>query len=79
MCIYDACTIYVKGKYVPTLAKTIHDKNQGNPEVFINLKGLAVGNGEMSPIDQDIYGDYLYQVGFVFKFLLSIVLGSLLK
>ncbi len=37
----------------------------GTPELAINLKGLAVGNGGMSPPDSFIYGDYLFELGLV--------------
>jgi hypothetical protein len=47
---------------VPTIAKRIHDENQNNPEVFINLAGVGIGDGFMSPPDSSIYADFLYQV-----------------
>ncbi len=62
-----ARTYYVllTGKYVPTLSYKIHTENQDSPAVPINLRGLAVGNGGMSPPDSFIYGDYLFELGLV--------------
>ena len=53
------------GKFVPTIAKKIHDENANNPEVRINLSGLGIGDGWMSPPDSAIYAQYLYHVGLV--------------
>ncbi|KAL8129730.1 hypothetical protein V2J09_018885 [Rumex salicifolius] len=38
------------GKYVPELAELIHDKNK-DPSLFINLKGILLGNPETSDSD----------------------------
>lgn len=54
------------GKYVPSIAYTIH-KNNPTAKIKINLKGLAMGNGFSDPINQCDYGDYLYQIGLVDK------------
>ncbi len=50
---------------MPTISYKIHQENQGSPAVRINLRGLAVGNGGMSPPDSFIYGDYLFELGLV--------------
>ncbi|XP_030478995.2 serine carboxypeptidase-like 32 [Cannabis sativa] len=36
------------GKYVPELAELIHDKNNKDPSLHINLKGILLGNPETS-------------------------------
>ena len=52
------------GKYVPSITYKIHVENQ-NPQVKtrINLKGMTIGDGLTDPINQYMYGDFLYQVG----------------
>lgn len=50
------------GKFAPTIAKKIHDENP-SAAIKINLAGVGVGDGFMSPPDSAIYADYLYQVG----------------
>ncbi|XP_057329621.1 venom serine carboxypeptidase-like [Microplitis mediator] len=52
------------GKSIPGFSYTIHKKNP-TAEIKINLKGLAIGNGYLDPINQFNYGDYLYQIGVV--------------
>uniref|UniRef100_U5EN01 Carboxypeptidase n=1 Tax=Corethrella appendiculata TaxID=1370023 RepID=U5EN01_9DIPT len=52
------------GKYVPSVAHTIH-KHNGNSKVKINLQGIAIGNGLSDPLHQLKYGDYLYQLGLI--------------
>eukprot|EP00095_Tigriopus_kingsejongensis_P005173 maker-scaffold237_size242172-snap-gene-1.30 protein:Tk05173 transcript:maker-scaffold237_size242172-snap-gene-1.30-mRNA-1 annotation:"venom serine carboxypeptidase" len=52
------------GKYVPAISKRIHDENQVS-DFKINFQGLGIGNGAMSPVDSNVYGEYLYQVGLV--------------
>ena len=49
------------GKYVPTIAKKIHDENPA-ADIKINLAGLGIGNGYMSPEDSADYADFLYNV-----------------
>ena len=44
------------------MTKKIHDENEAGPEIFINLRGLGIGNGAMDPPNSNIYGEYLYQV-----------------
>lgn len=52
------------GKYVPAVSYSIH-LNNPKAKVKINLKGLAIGNGLVDPINQLMYSEYLYQHGFV--------------
>nr|AKO90272.1 cathepsin A3 [Tigriopus japonicus] len=52
------------GKYVPTISKKIHDENQVS-SFKINFQGLGIGNGAMSPVDSNVYGEYLYQAGLL--------------
>ena len=51
------------GKYVPSITYKIHVENQ-NPQVKvkINLKGMTIGDGLTDPVNQYMYGDFLYQV-----------------
>ena len=48
-----------------TIAKKIHDENP-SAEIKINLAGLGIGDGFMSPPDSSVYGDYLYHVSYFF-------------
>ncbi|KAF6211952.1 hypothetical protein GE061_012469 [Apolygus lucorum] len=50
------------GKYIPSLAHTIHEKNPMADEK-INLKGIAIGDGLVDPKNMMVYSDYLYQHG----------------
>ena len=60
--VYYGCTSnYTSGKFVPTIAKKIHDENP-NAGIKINLVGLGIGDGFTSPPDASIYADYLYAV-----------------
>ena len=52
------------GKFVPRIAKKIHDENP-NADLKINLAGLGIGDGFMSPQDSSIYAEYLFQAGLV--------------
>ena len=65
------------GKYVPSLTYKIHMENQ-NPQVkvAINLKGMTIGNGLCDPVNQYMYGDFLYQVGEVKNFFVSLTNSS---
>ncbi|XP_065155398.1 venom serine carboxypeptidase-like [Atheta coriaria] len=54
------------GKYIPSLAYTIHMNNQKTKQK-INFKGLIIGNGFIDPINQLNYADFLYQQGLVDK------------
>lgn len=53
------------GKYVPALAYAIHQHNKNENENYINLQGIAIGNGLVDPGSQFQYGDYLYQLGII--------------
>ena len=46
---------------MPTIARKIDAENPG-ASVQINLKGIGIGDGFMSPPDSAISGDELYQV-----------------
>jgi len=48
------------GKYVPAVSYAIHQNNPG-AQVKINLKGLAIGNGLIDPVNQMVYSEFLYQ------------------
>lgn len=52
------------GKYVPSLAYTIHKKNP-TAKLKINLSGVAIGNGLSDPQHQLLYSKYLYQLGLI--------------
>lgn len=56
------------GKYVPSITYKIHLENQ-NPQVKvkINLQGMTIGDGLTDPFNQHMYGDFLYQVGFLIE------------
>ena len=57
------------GKYVPALSHRIHmskkDPTNYGGLVDINLVGLAIGNGWMSPMEQGKYASYLYYHGLL--------------
>ncbi|XP_063237649.1 venom serine carboxypeptidase-like [Bacillus rossius redtenbacheri] len=52
------------GKYIPALGHTIHVNNQ-NASLKINLKGLAIGDGLVDPINMLHFSDLAYQWGLV--------------
>lgn len=54
----------VSGKYVPAIAYKIHTENP-TANLFINLKGISIGNGLVDPITQNDYGSYLYNLGLI--------------
>jgi carboxypeptidase C (cathepsin A) len=57
------------GKYVPALSHRIRnaniDPNHFGGPVKINLMGLGIGNGWMSPLEQGKYASYLYYHGLL--------------
>jgi vitellogenic carboxypeptidase-like protein len=66
---YQPCPFYVTGesyagKYVPATAYKIHEENSKNPQVKINLKGIAVGDGAMEPsIQFTDFSNLVYYLG----------------
>ena len=68
---YQECDFYVfgesyAGKYVPTLGYWIDKMNHDTtpPEVYINLKGVAIGDGLVDPVNMvPGYADLLFQYG----------------
>ena len=52
------------GKFVPRISKKIHDENPG-ADIKINLSGLGIGDGFMSPPDSSVYAEYLFNLGLV--------------
>eukprot|EP00092_Neocalanus_flemingeri_P007452 GFUD01008048.1.p1 GENE.GFUD01008048.1~~GFUD01008048.1.p1 ORF type:complete len:467 (-),score=127.97 GFUD01008048.1:70-1470(-) len=54
------------GKFVPSITRRIHEQNaSGNDVIKINLAGMGIGNGWMSPYHNARYGNFLYQTGMV--------------
>jgi len=54
------------GKFVPSITRRIHERNmEDDVKVMINLGGMGIGDGWMSPYHNARYGDFLYQVGLV--------------
>ncbi len=57
------------GKYVPALSHRIHlaktDPDRFGGQVDINLAGIGIGNGWMSPLEQGKYASYLYYHGLL--------------
>ncbi|WP_380282964.1 hypothetical protein [Kitasatospora purpeofusca] len=68
---YLACPLYVcgesyAGKYVPYIAKKIHEQNLSNTGTHLNLAGIAVGNGWIRPeLSIRVMIDYAYASGFL--------------
>lgn len=56
-------------KFVPALGHAIHEdskRNNSDPmKPKINMKGLAIGNGNTDPINQAKIADYMYQLGLI--------------
>jgi len=51
------------GKYVPAFGYTLFSRNQKGQGEKVNLKGISIGDGAMSPHDQFFgYGDLLFNV-----------------
>ncbi|CAI8602072.1 unnamed protein product [Vicia faba] len=54
------------GHYIPALGSRIHQGNQANEGIHINLKGLAIGNGLTNPaIQYKAYPDYALDMGII--------------
>ena len=49
--MFVVCFQSYAGKYVPAIAYRIHVENKGNPKVKINLKGVAIGDGLVDPVN----------------------------
>jgi vitellogenic carboxypeptidase-like protein len=69
---YRRCPLYIAGesyagKYVPHIATEIMNNNpNADDPKFINLKGIAVGDGWMKPkLQQKLQIDYAYNMGLV--------------
>eukprot|EP00297_Palpitomonas_bilix_P008069 CAMPEP_0113880674 /NCGR_PEP_ID=MMETSP0780_2-20120614/7922_1 /TAXON_ID=652834 /ORGANISM="Palpitomonas bilix" /LENGTH=473 /DNA_ID=CAMNT_0000867387 /DNA_START=186 /DNA_END=1607 /DNA_ORIENTATION=+ /assembly_acc=CAM_ASM_000599 len=66
---YQGNDFYVTGEsyaghYVPAISYKIHEENQKGPGVFINLKGLGIGDGWCDPetmVPQ--YADIMFNMG----------------
>ena len=54
---------FMTGKFVPAIAKKIHDENP-TADLQINLQGLGIGDGFISPPETAIYAEQLYQVKY---------------
>ncbi len=51
------------GKFIPEIGKKIYEENEsGSPDVVLNLTGVGIGDGFMSPVDTAIHADFLYEV-----------------
>ncbi|CAB0008161.1 unnamed protein product [Nesidiocoris tenuis] len=53
------------GKYVPAAAYTIHKSNPKSGDDHINLKGIAIGDGWVDPLNMIDYADYLFNLSFI--------------
>ncbi len=53
------------GKFVPTIAKRIHENNQNASLPFINLKGIGIGDGFISPPESAVYAWPMYEASLV--------------
>lgn len=52
------------GKYVPSCAYEIHEQNKKHTNGFINLKGIAIGDGAFDPSHQFYnFGELLFYLG----------------
>lgn len=54
------------GKYVPILGHAIYiNRNHSDASYRINLKGVQFGNGVTDPVNQLVWGEYYYQLGYI--------------
>lgn len=53
------------GKYGVDIAYLIHQNNQNNPEVPINLQGVISDSPWYEGLTQSIYGDFLFNAGMI--------------
>ena len=64
-CILARFVFFILGKFVPTIAEKI-DRENPTASLRINLAGLGIGDGFMSPPDTAVHADYLFQVSKLF-------------
>ena len=50
---------------MPAISYKIHTENQKSPQIQINFKGMAIGDGFSDPVNMLNYGDYLYNIGLL--------------
>lgn len=66
------------GHYVPALSRHIFDQNQEGKNPKINLQGIAIGNGLVSPRHQyGFYADYAFDHGVVSSLTHSLMKATL--
>jgi len=54
------------GKFVPAITRKIHEENNsGNDVIQINIGGMGMGDGWMSPYHNARYANFLYQTGMI--------------
>eukprot|EP01041_Mallomonas_annulata_P003070 gene3070-6020_t len=56
------------GHYIPSIAAYIKNKNSNldeNKDIFINIKGLAIGNGWIDPYNQYDVSDFAHGMGLI--------------
>jgi len=54
------------GKFVPAITRRIHEENNsGNDVIQINIGGMGMGDGWMSPYHNARYANFLYQTGMI--------------
>jgi len=68
---YRRCPLYLMGesyagKYVPSIAQKIHDKNQNGKNIGVNLKGICVGDGWIDArLQMRVYIEYAFELGYI--------------
>jgi Serine carboxypeptidase len=81
---YKDCPLYLcgesyAGKYVPAIAKEIDRQNKTNKRK-INLRGVAVGNGWITPeLSLKIMIDYVYATGLIGSYQKELLYASYAK
>lgn len=54
------------GQHIPYIARGILNRNKNKPNTKWNLKGLLIGNGWISPVDQYLsYSEYAFKEGLL--------------
>jgi len=52
------------GHYIPAFGYKIYVENQGKPQLYMNLKGVAIGDGWVDPINMvPAYTNLMYNIG----------------